>query len=214
MAVNAKKKKPKFLRRPDARPDQILDAAEKVFGKYGYDAASLDRVARAAGITKGTIYLYFKNKKTVFIAMMKRRITSLLDGVREEVSNREIEDFDDYLDVILPNIRNFLTDPAYPSFFRLMVSESGRFPGIAQEFFESTILQVIRTGNAVYGDAARLKKVKALDGRIVFRCLIGMHLAFVFTQEILGGKDIDPLDWDEIYKTIETIFRNGIRRES
>ncbi len=214
MATQTKKRKPKFLRRPDARPDQILDAAEKVFGKYGYDAASLDRVAKAAGITKGTIYLYFKNKKAVFIGMMKRRISKLLDNVKEQVSSREAGSFDDYLDIFLPNIRSFMTDPAYPSFLRLIIAESGRFPDVAKEFFSGTILQAINVGKAVYSEAASEKHVKDLNGAIVFRCLMGMHLVFVLTQEIMGGKDIDPLDWDEISETIETIFRNGIRRES
>jgi AcrR family transcriptional regulator len=213
MSSKLKKSNPKFLRRPDARPGQILDAAEKVFGKLGYEAATLDGIAKDAGITKGTIYLYFKNKKAVFLEMMKRRLSKLLDSIRQEALDHEIDSFEDYLGVVLPNLRNFITDPAYPNFFRLMMAESGRFPGIMKEFFRGTIYQVIEASKAVYGRDAGRKKVKDLDGAIVLRCLIGMHLAFVITQEIMGAKEYDPLEWDEIEKTIDIIFREGIRRD-
>ena len=213
MPAKGRKNKPKFLRRPDARPDQILDAAEDVFGRYGYEAATLDGIAKAAGITKGTIYLYFKNKKTVFIEMMKRRLSALIESVRREVSSEEIDTFEDYISVFLPNVRNFLKDPAYPNFFRLMMAESGRFPGIMRDFFKGTILQAINMGKAAYETDARRNRVKDLNGAIVFRCLVGMHIAFVVTQEIMGAKEYDPLDWDEINETIDTIFREGIRRD-
>jgi AcrR family transcriptional regulator len=54
--------RPKWTRRPDARPREILDAALRVFAKRGYNATRLEDVAAAAGVTKGTIYYYFKNK--------------------------------------------------------------------------------------------------------------------------------------------------------
>ena len=53
---------PRWQRRPDARPDEILDAALEVFGAQGCSGARLEDIARAAGVSKGTLYLYFESK--------------------------------------------------------------------------------------------------------------------------------------------------------
>ncbi len=212
MPTKAKIRKPKFLRKPDDRPGQILDAAEKVFGKFGYDAASLEQIAKEAGISKGTIYLYFKNKKTVFIEMMKRRLSDVIESLKSEYSDDGADSFEDIYRVLITNFRGLLTHPAYPSFLKLMIAESGRFPGIAEDFFKGVIFQAIGIGSGIYESEARKGNVKKLKGRVAMRCLIGMHLVFVITQEIMRAKEYDPLEWDEVFKTIDTIFWEGIRR--
>src|SRR3990172_12834684 len=76
---------PRWQRRPEVRPQQILEAAFRVFGTRGLHQATLDDVARAAGITKGTIYLYFPDKAALFSAMLKARVNDLLPPM--ETSN-------------------------------------------------------------------------------------------------------------------------------
>ena len=56
----------RWHRRPEARPDAILDAAWAVFAERGFARAKLDDVARRAGVSKGTLYLYFDSKERLF----------------------------------------------------------------------------------------------------------------------------------------------------
>ena len=56
----------RWERRPDDRPQELLDAAFRVFAQHGYRATRLEQVAEAAGVTKGTIYYYFRNKEDLF----------------------------------------------------------------------------------------------------------------------------------------------------
>lgn len=60
---------PKWTRRPDARPREILNAALRVFAEHGYAATRLEDVAAAAGVTKGTIYYYFKSKDDLLLRL-------------------------------------------------------------------------------------------------------------------------------------------------
>jgi len=60
---------PKWTRRPDERPREILNAALRVFAKHGYAATRLEDVAAAAGVTKGTIYYYFKSKDALLLRL-------------------------------------------------------------------------------------------------------------------------------------------------
>jgi len=64
----------------DARRAVILDAAPRVFGQYGYRRASVDDIAREAGIAKGTIYLSFASKEEVFQALSQLLAQRMLAG--------------------------------------------------------------------------------------------------------------------------------------
>ena len=75
---------PRWQRRPDERPDEILDAALEVFGAQGFAGARLEDIARQAGVSKGTLYLYFDSKEALFRAMVRARVVSVLEeGERE-----------------------------------------------------------------------------------------------------------------------------------
>lgn len=60
---------PRWTRRPDERPREILAAALRVFAARGYTATRLDDIATEAGVTKGTIYYYFKNKDALLLRL-------------------------------------------------------------------------------------------------------------------------------------------------
>ncbi len=80
---------PRWRRQPDARPQQILEAAFHVFGSRGLHHATLDDVAKAAGITKGTIYLYFPSKAALFTAMLKTRVNAIMPPVELPLDGHE-----------------------------------------------------------------------------------------------------------------------------
>src|SRR5918911_963685 len=73
---------PRWRRRPEERPQQILDAALTVFGERGLAGARLEDIARRAGVSKGTIYLYFPNKEELFVEMIREKVIANLE--REE----------------------------------------------------------------------------------------------------------------------------------
>jgi AcrR family transcriptional regulator len=65
---------PRWRRLPEERPQQILDAALSVFAEYGIDAAKLEEIAARAGVSKGTIYLYFSSKEELFREVVRQKI--------------------------------------------------------------------------------------------------------------------------------------------
>jgi len=68
------------------RRAEILDAARKVCAAHGYDAMTVDEIAQAAGIAKGTIYLYFRSKHEIYWAMIESILGLLHEQVREELA--------------------------------------------------------------------------------------------------------------------------------
>src|SRR6202041_173410 len=77
------------------RCDEILDAARKIFAKKGFADATMDEIAAASGLAKGTLYLYFKSKRAVYLRTLQHATDELLvrvtanmpgvTGVRDKV---------------------------------------------------------------------------------------------------------------------------------
>src|SRR5947207_15295573 len=78
VARRSRKARPRWQRRKAARPAEIVTAALEVFVERGFAAARLEEVARRAGVTKGTVYLYFKNKEALFKAVVRETIVPVI----------------------------------------------------------------------------------------------------------------------------------------
>jgi len=73
----------------DFRTTEILEAARRVVGKLGITEASMERIAHEAGIAKGTIYLYFKNREDLLIRVVQKAFEELMERSRNAIENVE-----------------------------------------------------------------------------------------------------------------------------
>src|ERR1700680_4375475 len=76
-------------RRKAERPHEILEAAFAEFSRNGYAMTTLDQIAERAGVTKGTIYVYFENKEHLFISMVREVTKATLDTVQGMFESHE-----------------------------------------------------------------------------------------------------------------------------
>jgi AcrR family transcriptional regulator len=83
---DALKNKPRWERRKDARPQELLAAALDLFVDRGYAATRLDDVAAQAGVSKGTLYLYFTSKEDLFKAMVRENMLPVLSEAEEIIN--------------------------------------------------------------------------------------------------------------------------------
>jgi AcrR family transcriptional regulator len=67
---------PRWRRLPEERPQQIIDAALEEFGDRGLASSRLEDIAKRAGLSKGTIYLYFPNKEELFREVVRHTVIS------------------------------------------------------------------------------------------------------------------------------------------
>lgn len=204
------RKVPRWKRQPDERPHQILEAAFRVFGARGFHQATLDDVARKAGITKGTIYLYFPSKAALFTAMLKSRITAVIPSA-EAADGRVAPSLDGRLAAVGRDVYRFLSSPAYLTMFRTVVSEVAQFPEVAAQVYQEGILTANRRFAAAIRVAVQAGEFRDVDAMIAARAFIGMFLIFAVSQRLLGGERIYPIADDAVVKTVTDIFLNGLR---
>jgi len=122
----------------DDRIRAIQAAALDVFAAKGFSAARLDDIAAAAGIAKGTIYLYFKSKDELFEAIVKSTIGVTLSQVEQAVAASPAP-ASQLLRLVGQAIAGALDDPDRKRVVHLVLSEGARFPAIA-DFYHSEII--------------------------------------------------------------------------
>jgi AcrR family transcriptional regulator len=134
---------PRWQRRPEARPDEIIDAALAVFGESGFARAKLDDVARLAGVSKGTLYLYFDSKESLFREMVRARVVASLAEAEDFVRNYEGSARDLLVQLVRRMYTRIRGEPM-TRIARLVQGELGHFPELARFYFDEVILRARR----------------------------------------------------------------------
>ena len=196
-------------RRPGQRPAEILDAALTVFAQKGYRPATMESIAREAGITKGTIYLYFENKEDLFVSMVREKLRELA-ALLPPVSFEPGMDFPRLLRDTGEQYLTIMMTPRAAQLMTLVIGQYNHVPGLRSLYLE----EVIPRGNMELARLIELGQqlgmVKPLDPVIAARGLFGMFFIFVLTQEVFGAKAVTPMTPKEIAQTVASIWLEGV----
>lgn len=115
--------------------DQVLDGARAVFMKDGFEGASVDDIAKTAGVSKATLYSYFPDKRLLFAEVAKsechRQADTALEIITDDATPAEVLYNAGQL------MLEFFTSDFGMSMFRICTAESGRFPELGQQFYVS-----------------------------------------------------------------------------
>lgn len=135
---------PRWQRRAEARPQELLEAALAEFVERGYAATRLEEVARRAGVSKGTLYLYFDNKAELFKAVVRKSLVSNLDEAQAVIAghrggSRELLVF------LLTEFTRRVSESSLSGIPKLILAEAGNFPEIARFYYE----EVVRRGRSM-----------------------------------------------------------------
>ena len=129
---------PRWRRLPEERPKQILDAALEVFGEHGLADARLDDIAKRAGLSKGTIYLYFPNKEELFREVVRSTVVSNIETSEQEISAM-VGSPTEVLTRSLHAYWGFIRSPQFAPLFRLIHAEIQNFPDLARFYAEEVV---------------------------------------------------------------------------
>jgi AcrR family transcriptional regulator len=118
-----------------AKRRQIMDGARRVFLAQGFDAASMGEIARAAGVSKGTLYVYFDSKERLFEAITHEECAAQAEGVFSfDPADRDVEAV---LTRVGRGLMKFLCRPGGMSPLRTVISISERMPEVGREFYDT-----------------------------------------------------------------------------
>ena len=126
-------------RRKAERPQEILEAAFVEFSRNGFAMTTLDRVAERAGVTKGTIYVYFENKEHLFISMVREVTKATLDIVHEMLETHEGSTADLLRAQFSFIYQHIVEDRRRREVLRMLIAEAPRFPELADRYHQEIL---------------------------------------------------------------------------
>jgi AcrR family transcriptional regulator len=129
---------PRWRRLPEERPQQIIDAALAEFGERGLAGSRLDDIAKRAGLSKGTIYLYFPNKEELFREMVRRNVVSQLEENERRFSD-QAGSATEALTEYMRRYWTFIRSSKFAPLFRLIHAEIHNFPDLARFYAEEVV---------------------------------------------------------------------------
>ena len=178
------------------RRSAILKAALDEFSERGFAAARLDDVARRAGVAKGTIYLYFKDKEALFQELVRFQIGPVV-GALEAVLASDLP-----LAVIVEHALDIFVREIYGTHrkqvLRLIISEGPRFPALAEFYYREVLAHI-------------LKAVRARLARAVERGEIAGDELVRFPQ-LLGAPGIVAIVWSGLFDRFEPLDVRAMMR--
>ncbi len=145
-APASRRGKPRWKRRKDARPEEIVTAALEQFVERGFAATRLEDVARRAGVTKGTLYLYFKNKDALFKAVVRQTIVPVI-AQGESTARSFTGSARELLEQLVREYWRLVFETSLAGIPKLMMAEAANFPQLARFYYE----EVVTRGHRLLG---------------------------------------------------------------
>ena len=127
-------------RRKDERPSELVAAALDLFVERGFAATRLDDVAARAGVSKGTLYLYFESKEALFKAVIEEAIVPLLASAEDVIANDQGTSID-LLRRLLLGWWEQIGATRLAGVPKLLIAEARNFPAVAQYYHDTVMVR-------------------------------------------------------------------------
>ena len=140
--AEAAKPEPRWQRRKDARPAELLTAALEVFTERGFAGARLDDITARAGVSKGTLYLYYENKEELFKATVREHVLPSVTAA-ENLARTEDVSATQLIERLLRGWFARMGEAGISAIPKLIIAEAGNFPELAR-FYEAEVVTRFR----------------------------------------------------------------------
>jgi len=153
---------PRWKRRKEARPAEIVAAALEVFVERGYAATKLADVARRAGVTKGTLYLYFESKEALFKAVVRETIVPVI-AQGEALAQSFTGSARELMEQLIREYWRLVGETALAGIPKLMMAEAATFPELTRFYYEEVVTRGHRLMAGVIERGVRNGEFRSVD---------------------------------------------------
>jgi len=191
--MNAAASAPKWRRRKQQRPGDIVAAALQVFAEKGFAGARTEEIAERAGLSKGALYLYFPTKHDLFAAVVQNAVLPNIEAIERLVLAMDAP-FADRLRLMLPRFAETVTRMPIGAVAKMVIGESRNFPELARVWHDKVVLTGVGLLSRMIAQAQERGEVRAGDPRTHAFSIMGPVLVGVLWRETftpIGGAEID-----------------------
>lgn len=201
----------KWVRRKESRPAEIVEAALDLFVEKGFVATKMEDIARRAGVTKGTPYLYFANKEEIFKEVVRAALGSRLAEGEERVRNFQGSSAE-LLRHSLESWWACLGDTRVSGIPKLMMAEACNFPELARFYAEEVILRGNRMLEGILQRGVERGEFRGMDVEYTVAVLIGPMLKALMWKHSFACCGLEPLDMQRYLDAYFDLLMHGLLR--
>ena len=210
--ISSPKAKPRArrARRKESRPSELLQAALELFIERGFAATRLEDVASRAGVSKGTLYLYFRSKDELFKAVVRGGILPAI-AKAEALVGQFAGSTSDLLRAIVTGIWSSVGSTLLSGIPKLIISESGNFPDLAQFYYREVIQRGLAVMAGVLRRGVQRGELRKLDIDPVARAMMGPILLMMLWRHSFQRFESEPLAVERYFDSYLTLVLDGLR---
>ncbi len=201
--------KPRWERRKDARPQELLAAALDLFVERGYAATRLDEVAARAGVSKGTLYLYFENKEELFKAVVRENMVPQLADAEELIARFEGHS-SELLRICIRNWWTRIGGTKLSGISKLMIAESGNFPDVARFYHEEVVSRGEALIRRIVERGMAHDEYRQVDTVTATRVIIAPVLMLMMWRHSLHYCHLVPIEADDFLDCLIDLLTRGL----
>lgn len=209
MAQSAQVRIPKFRRRAEARPDEVLDAALDLFIERGFANTRVEDIAVRAGLSKGAVYLYFPSKEALLEGLVKRAMTPIAENALSLVSNYS-GDPRTVITLVLKTVAHRMSDPKLIAIPKLMMREMINFPDFAGMYRREVLDRVLPVVTRLLRTGIEEGHLRPVDPELTIRSIVGPIMLHILLDEVFGIHPADGLALDRLIENHITILFDGL----
>jgi AcrR family transcriptional regulator len=196
-------------RRKEARPAELLAAALDVFADKGFAATRLEDIAAQAGVSKGTVYLYFESKEALFKAAIESAITPVIEAA-EAIANETDKPAAELLRTFVFGWWERIGTTSLGAVPKLMVAESGNFPEVARWFHEEIISRALRAMARVIEIGIARGEFRSTDPHLAARIVFSPIFSIVVWRRAFADCAPDLPDPRMFLDTAVALLNDGL----
>ncbi len=202
---------PRWRRRKDARPEEIVAAALDVFVERGFAATKLADVARRAGVTKGTIYLYFENKEALFKAVVRETIVPVI-AKGEALVQAFTGSARDLFEKLVRDYWRLVGETNLAGVPKLIIAEAGNFPELARFYYQEVAVRGQRLMASVLERGIKAGEFRRVDLPVASKLAMAPLMHAVIARRAFASCMPEGFDVRSYLDTHIELYLHGIAK--
>jgi len=186
-------------RRPHDRPAEILEAALDLFTERGFKATRLEDVASRAGLSKAAIYLYFKDKTSLLMAIVQATA-----GANINIAGSMIAQHQGPVAPLLQQLLGFMAgridQSRMPDLLKLVISESRAHPEIGRFYLDNVIGQALPLFQSLIERGITTGEFRAVDPRLTVKCIVGPLVLAALWKSVFVPIGAEPINIEDLVR--------------
>ncbi|HYT71495.1 MAG TPA: TetR/AcrR family transcriptional regulator [Gemmatimonadales bacterium] len=212
VAQPKRKPQPRWQRRKTARPGEIVAAALAVFVERGYEATKLEDVARRAGVTKGTIYLYFDGKEALFKAVVRETIVPVI-AQGEALAQSFTGSARELLERLVREYWRLVGETALAGIPKLMMAEAATFPELTRFYYDEVVTRGHRLMAGVIERGIKNGEFRQVDVKIAAKLAMSPLMHAVVVRRAFASCMPEGFDVRRYLDTHIDLYLHGIAKQ-